>query len=95
MDNFSDDIKSILEIEENDKVKFRTIEISSDKTAYLAVRESEKIMFGKLTSLSLEPVALIIKRSRPAAKSPVITASLEKGKKDPATKAVRSMPQYP
>lgn len=61
MDNFSDDIKSILEIEENNKVKFRTIEISSDKTAYLAVRESEKIMFGKLTSLSLEPVALIIK----------------------------------
>ena len=61
MDNFSDDIKSILEIEENDKVKFRTIEISSDKTDYLAVRESEKIMFGKLTSLSLEPVALSIK----------------------------------
>ena len=63
MDNFSDKIKSILEIEENDKVKFRTIEISSDKTAYLAVRESEKIMFGKLTSLSLEPVALIIKEN--------------------------------
>ena len=61
MDNFSDDIKSILEIEESDKFKFRKIEISSDKTAYLAVRESEKIMFGKLTSLSLEPVALIIK----------------------------------
>ena len=63
MDNFEDDIKSILEIEEIDETKFKSIEISPDKTIYFAVRESQKNMLGKLTSTTLEPVALILKEN--------------------------------
>ncbi len=61
MDNFKEDIKSIFEIEENDKIKFKIIEISPDKTIYFAVCESEKKMFGKLSSATLEPKAFILK----------------------------------
>ena len=61
MDNFKEDIKSIFEIEENDEIRFKSIEISPDKTIYFAVCESQKNMFGKLTSATLEPKAFILK----------------------------------
>ena len=61
MDNFKEDIKSIFEIEEINKIKFKTIEISPDKTIYFAVCESEKRMFGKISSATLEPKAFILK----------------------------------
>ena len=61
MDNFKEAVYSIFEIEENDEIKFKTIEISPDKTIYFAVRESEKRMFGELTSLTLTPDAFILK----------------------------------
>ena len=61
MDNFKEDIKSIFEIEEIDEIKFKTIEISPDNTIYFAVCESEKRMFGKISSATLEPEAFILK----------------------------------
>ena len=61
MDNFKEDIKSIFKIEESDEIRFKSIEISPDKTIYFAVCESQKKMFGKLTSATLEPKAFILK----------------------------------
>lgn len=61
MDNFKDDIKSMFEIEEIDEIRFKSVEISPDKTIYFTVRESHKMMFEKLTSATLDVVAFILK----------------------------------
>ena len=61
MDNFKEAIYSICEIEEINEINFKTIEISGDKTIYFAVEKSQKMMFGKLASATMNVVAFILK----------------------------------
>lgn len=61
METLEDDLKYIFEIEENDEIKFKSIEIASDEIIYFAVRESQKMMLGNLASVTLDPVAFILK----------------------------------
>lgn len=60
-DTFEDAIKDIFEIENIDNILFKSIEIDSDKTIYFAIRKSQKLMFKKLTSMTLEPLCFILK----------------------------------
>lgn len=60
-DNFEEMINDIFEIESIDLIVFKPIEISEDKIVYFAFRESQKIMFGKLTSVTVDPICFILK----------------------------------
>ncbi len=44
-----------------DEILFKSIEISPDKTIYFAFQESQKILFNRLTSLTIEPICFILK----------------------------------
>ena len=48
-------------MESLDKIRFKSIKISPDKTIYFAFKESQKIIYNKLTSMTLEPVCFILK----------------------------------
>lgn len=61
MDNFEKAINDIFEIESINETLFKSIKISPDKTIYFAFRESQKIMFERLTSVDLKPVCFILK----------------------------------
>ena len=60
-ENFEEMIKFIFETEEIDEIKFKKIVISEDKIIYFAFRGSQKMMFGKLTSGTIEPLCFILK----------------------------------
>ncbi|WP_407431582.1 hypothetical protein [Methanobrevibacter sp.] len=60
-ENFEEMIKFIFEIEEIDEIKFKKIEISEDKIIFFAFRGSQKMMLGKLTSGTIEPLCFILK----------------------------------
>ncbi len=60
-ENFKEMIEDIFEIENIDQIQFKSIDISPDKIIYFAFRESQKIMFGKLTSATVEPLCFILK----------------------------------
>ncbi|WP_296891271.1 hypothetical protein [uncultured Methanobrevibacter sp.] len=59
--NFEEMIKDVLEIEDIDQIQFKRIEISPDKIIYFAFHENQKMMFGKLTSGTIEPLCFILK----------------------------------
>lgn len=61
MDNFEKAINDIFEIETIDEIIFKTIEINPDKTIYFAFRESQKIMFDRISSVDLKPICFILK----------------------------------
>lgn len=61
MDNFKKAINDIFEIESINETLFKSIKISPDKTIYFAFRESQKIMFERLTSVDLTPICFILK----------------------------------
>lgn len=61
MDNFENAINDIFEIENIDKMLFKSFKINQDKIIYFAFRERQKIMFGKLTSIDLTPIGFILK----------------------------------
>ena len=61
MSNFENTIKYVFEIEDINEVLFKRIEISPDKIIYFAFRENQKIMLGKLTSGTMEPLCFILK----------------------------------
>lgn len=44
-----------------DEIIFKSIEISPDKTIYFAFQESQKILFNRLTSLTIEPICFILR----------------------------------
>ncbi|WP_407416185.1 hypothetical protein [Methanobrevibacter sp.] len=60
-DNFEEMINDIFEIKTIDQIQFKSIDISEDKTIYFAFHESQKIMFGKLTSGTVQPLCFILK----------------------------------
>ncbi|WP_295596131.1 hypothetical protein [uncultured Methanobrevibacter sp.] len=61
MSNFENLIKNMFEMESFDEIRFKSIKISPDKTIYFAFKESQKIIYNKLTSMTLEPVCFILK----------------------------------
>lgn len=61
MSNLENLMKDFFEMESIDEIRFKSIEISPNKTIYFAFQESQKILFNKLTSVSLEPVCFILK----------------------------------
>ena len=61
MSNLENLMKDFFEMESIDEIRFKSIEISPNKTIYFAFQESQKILFNKLTSVSIEPVCFILK----------------------------------
>ena len=60
-DNFEEIIKDVFEIEDIDQIQFKRIEISADKIIYFAFHENQKMMLGKLTPGTIEPLCFILK----------------------------------
>ena len=60
VDIFEKAINDIFKIESIDEILFKSIEISEGKTACFAFRLSQKIMFGELTSCTMDPICFIL-----------------------------------
>ena len=61
MSDINDLMTDMLKMETIDKIRFKSIKISSNKTIYFTFKESQKILLNKLTSVSLEPICFILK----------------------------------
>ena len=61
MSDINDLMTDMLKMETIDKIRFKSIKISSNKTIYFTFKESQKILLNKLTSISLEPICFILK----------------------------------
>ena len=61
MDKIKEMIDDMFNIENIDEIRFKKIEINSNKIIYFIFHENQKIVQGKLTSGSIEPEAFILK----------------------------------